>query len=146
MTAATQTQATEQELDAVNVVAETVGGILASKAKDQLTHLRWLVARVEHVEVFALTDERSVPVRLLVRAFALVGDEPVGGMFLVDDDGVRLLSTEQVLDMAVGGAMQRWVGLPMTGIAAMPRGALLGLRQEAPNVARAVEALLQTAV
>ncbi|MCC7111524.1 MAG: hypothetical protein IT382_19680 [Deltaproteobacteria bacterium] len=136
--------AAEQRLDAVNLVAETIGGILASKAKDELAHLRWVACRAEGIEVFDLKDERGVPARLLVRAFALVGDAPVGGSFLADRDGVRLLSAEQLITMAGGGAARQWDHMPTTRMATLPREVLLAMRRQVPNVARAMEAVLST--
>lgn len=147
MTAAAnqQPQGGEDDLGAARAVAETVGALMSAQAADELAHLRWTVCRAEAPEVFAESDARGVPMRLLVRAFALVAGEPIGGSFLVDGDGVHLLNAEQLIALIVGDTEHRWVGLPTPCIAAMPRNVLRGLHAEAPNVARAVEAILQTA-
>lgn len=131
------------DLEAARRIAATIGSIAAIRPGGALAALRWTARNAESVDVYAEMDGTRLG-RMIIRGFALVAGEPVGGSFLVDDNGFRFVDDLSEL-LHIVASSDRWVALPAHAIAAMPRGALLELQATAPNIAIAVAALHQSA-
>lgn len=130
-------------IDAARVIGEHVGSAVALGRNDVLEQLRRAVGHADKVDVFALLGSDGLPYRLIVRAFALVGSEPIGGTFIVDRHDVRRVGTDALIPMFP--AAHRWVAVPLEGIVAMPPLVLQDLRARAPHLALTVRALQQAA-